>query len=44
MGNVIPDESICSLAMKKTEKEEELLEKNKIEDSGEKSCIIFLSI
>lgn len=43
MGSVIPYETMCCLAMKMAE-EEELLENNKIEDNGEKSSTIFLSM
>lgn len=40
---MIPDETTYSLAIEKTEKKEELLDKSRIDDSGEKSYIYYSS-
>lgn len=37
MGDVICGETVGSIALKKTEKEEKLLEKNEIKDSDEQA-------
>lgn len=44
MGSVIPNATGFSLAIEKTEKEEELLERDKIEDNGENRCNVPLHV